>query len=401
MLLLLLFARFSQAYVLNLRAEAYSCDDINNCRRLFDIVWGCLTTVFACTWVSVHPNVPPPNQSWLSLMGRRLRMMVIAIIAPEVMVGFAARQFFAARFLSKKFDLSITHGSFLSMGGFVLRNGHHPIATRKQLEDPLLGPKYLSAIRDVKVADIMDKSKGDALSKGVALAQGLWFTIQFLARVVQRLPVTELEVATLAFAIVNVFIWLLWWEKPLDVQEPILIGPAGDPADNEPELNCVPMLTRFFSVLTGYSRYPYKPTSSNSVPSFWSMQITEEKYIVFSISIECLMGTVFGVIHCAAWNADFLSADEMWMWRSCSLLVAAIPAVIVSFSAPDLVIGNALKLQSVTFSAPTLLAIVCMVVIPIYIVSRVFLIVLAFTALRALPPGALVDMNWSVYIPHL
>ncbi|KAJ7744366.1 hypothetical protein B0H16DRAFT_1463238 [Mycena metata] len=37
-------------------------------------------------------------------------------------------------------------------------------------------------------------------SPGVALAQGLWFTAQWLARAVQRLPVTELEVATLAFA---------------------------------------------------------------------------------------------------------------------------------------------------------------------------------------------------------
>ncbi|KAJ7209264.1 hypothetical protein GGX14DRAFT_364947, partial [Mycena pura] len=45
-----------------------------------------------------------------------------------------------------------------------------------------------------------------------------------LARVVQRLPVTELKVATLAFAVLNVFIWALWWGKPLDVQDPIVIA---------------------------------------------------------------------------------------------------------------------------------------------------------------------------------
>jgi hypothetical protein len=88
-------------HTLNARTSSDSCDDINNCRKLFDIVWGCLATIFAYTWVSVHPNVPAPNQSWLALFWQRLKMMLIAVIAPEIMVGFAARQFIAARTLSK------------------------------------------------------------------------------------------------------------------------------------------------------------------------------------------------------------------------------------------------------------------------------------------------------------
>jgi hypothetical protein len=86
---------------LNNRTSSDSCDDINNCRNLFDLVWGGLATIFTCTWVSVHPNVPAPNQSRLALFWRRLKMMLIAVIAPELMAGFAARQFFAARSLSK------------------------------------------------------------------------------------------------------------------------------------------------------------------------------------------------------------------------------------------------------------------------------------------------------------
>jgi hypothetical protein len=87
--------------VLDWRAFADSCADINNCRKLFDIIWGCLATIFACTWLSVHPNVPPPDQSPLALLWGRLKMMLIAVIAPEVMVGFAARQFFTAWWYSK------------------------------------------------------------------------------------------------------------------------------------------------------------------------------------------------------------------------------------------------------------------------------------------------------------
>ncbi|KAF8217342.1 hypothetical protein K438DRAFT_1558624, partial [Mycena galopus ATCC 62051] len=51
------------------------------------------------------------------------------------------------------------------------------------------------------------------------------FITQCVARVHQRLAVTEIEVARVASAFVNIFIWLLWWNKPLDVQWPIVIGP--------------------------------------------------------------------------------------------------------------------------------------------------------------------------------
>ncbi|KAJ7735146.1 hypothetical protein B0H16DRAFT_1327181, partial [Mycena metata] len=51
-----------------------------------------------------------------------------------------------------------------------------------------------------------DKSNSDTLSKGVAFLQGLWFVAQCLTRFFQYLPVTQLEVATLAFAVLNVLI---------------------------------------------------------------------------------------------------------------------------------------------------------------------------------------------------
>ncbi|KZP22152.1 hypothetical protein FIBSPDRAFT_1018240 [Athelia psychrophila] len=37
------------------------CDDIHSCRTLYDIVQSCVLTIFACVWVGVHPNIPPPR----------------------------------------------------------------------------------------------------------------------------------------------------------------------------------------------------------------------------------------------------------------------------------------------------------------------------------------------------
>ncbi|KAJ6573016.1 hypothetical protein DFH09DRAFT_1459306 [Mycena vulgaris] len=390
-LVYMLSQRSTPAQTLDPRASVDSCDDINNCRRLFDIIWGCLTTIFACTWVSVHPNVPPPDQGWLALLWRRLRMMFIAVIAPELMVGFAARQLIVAWRLSNEFDLSYTHGFFFSMGGFVSQN-RHPITTFKQLEDPLLGPEYLSAIHKVKVADIMDKSKGDVLSKGVALMQGLWFITQCIARIHQHLPVAELEVATLAFAVVNVFIWSIWWKKPLNVEQPICIGPV----EEEPELDSTTQhsgwLNRLGGALTGTHSIPdYNPMVSTSVPSFWSMENdNRDDGARHAFFMESFVGNIFGAIHCAAWNADFPSADEMWMWRACSLMVTAIPVLLA-----------ALPILAVTTKHEETGAIFAIILVLIYIIARLFLIVLPFTTLRTLPPGAFADVNWSIYIPHL
>ncbi|KAF7344228.1 hypothetical protein MVEN_01713700 [Mycena venus] len=421
---------------LDSRAPADSCtpDMKNTCRTLFDIVWGCFATIFACTWVSIHSNVPPPNQSPSAPLWRKLRMMLIAIIAPELMVGFAARQFFVSRWYARKYDISKAHGFFISMGGFVSRSGHHPITTPEQVD------LFLADISAVNVEDIEDKSKSDALSKGVALVQVVWFSAQCVARLCQHLPMTELEVTTFAFTVVNVLIWALWWNKPKDVKRPILVvpqsrksqldseppngspkqpipvgtreeihAPVGDPSDNqksiplpgsqEKSLNGEPWRAQstwdwLSGVLRGdYSRGVYTPTSYTSVPSFWSAAGSEDRYeqVVY---IECLVGTVFGGIHCAASNADFPSTKEMWMWRSCSWVVAVDP-VILALVTWTIWKGNNSDAMRI------ILNVVFRLGIAIYPFARLFLIVLPIISLRTLPPKALTDVNWIRDILHL
>ncbi|KAF7356048.1 hypothetical protein MVEN_00934600 [Mycena venus] len=403
-MLILLFLIYTFSWKISLppntRAPADSCDDINNCRKLFDIMWGCLATIFACTWVSVHPNVPPPNQSGLALFWRRLKMMLIGIIAPEIMVGFAARQFLAARMLSKEYNFSRTHGYFFSMGGFVSSTGY-PVATKEQLEDPEHGPEFLKTIRNVDEEDIKDKSKGDALSKGVALAQGIWFTTHCLARVHQHLMVTELEVATLAFAVVNVFIWLLWWDKPLDVQRPIVIEPPKS-SDLQPTIpHSQSGVDHFSGAILGYTGHSYNPLSSTSVPSFWYLPMSNN-FQYGTMGITALAGSVFGTIHCAAWNTDFPTAAEMWIWRSCSLVIAAIPVILLLAAFVSFIINHTtFEKTNLGETFNDILGIVFCGCMAIYIFTRLILIVLPLAALRSLPQSAFIDVNWSAYIPHL
>jgi len=72
-------------------------------------------------------------------------------------------------------------------------------------------------------ADIQDRSKGDVLFKLIAILQTSWFIIQCIARGLQGLALTELELVTLALASLNAVTFAIWWHKPLGVQEPIKI----------------------------------------------------------------------------------------------------------------------------------------------------------------------------------
>ncbi|KAJ6530666.1 hypothetical protein B0H19DRAFT_478112 [Mycena capillaripes] len=330
-------------------------------------------------------------------------MMLIGIIAPEIMVGFAARQFFAAWKLStwKEYNFSRTHGFFFCMGGFVSSTGY-PITTRKQLEDLDLGPEFLKGIQRIRAEEIADKSKGDALSKGVALAQGIWFTTQCLARLHQRIAITELEVATLGFAVVNIFIWLLWWSKPLDVPLPIIVGPP-TPFDAQPIIPLrPPPEKRFGYAIFGAGKNPeYNPCSSTSVPLFWSPPMSD-KFQHGTMGITALTGSVFGAIHCAAWNTNFPTAVEMWMWRSGSLMIAAIP-IVVSLAALVAYIINdtAFEKTKLGVAISAIWVIMLWGSLQIYIVARLILIALPLAGLRSLPPSALLDVNWSTYIPHI
>ncbi|KAJ7706548.1 hypothetical protein B0H16DRAFT_1481954 [Mycena metata] len=378
-----------------IRTSEMSCDcTINSCRTLFDIIWGCLATIFACTWVALHQNVPDPDLGYFALLMRKLRMMLVTIIAPEFVVGFATRQLVSARGISKEFNVSKTHGFFCNMGGFVSEEGH-PVSKMKQL------PAYIPAIQKIKTADIEDKSKGDTLSKGVAIAQGLWFVTQCLARVSQHLPLTELEVATLAFAVLSVIIRLLWLHKPLDVQQPIVVARSEidiDPLQEEdispPNDGITPIEKIWNGIFGDYGTY--HPISSTSVPSFYSIEIDgKDGYGLAAVAGVFGVGSIFGSIHCAAWNAFFPSMSEMRMWRISSVFIAAYPVLTIL-----LMIANGAWAADNDIAA-AVFAILYMVGLVAYPLCRLFLIILSFTTLRSLPPSAFMDVNWSNYIPHL
>lgn len=63
-----------------------SCRDLGHCRSLWDIVWSCVTTIFACTWLAVHLNVPKQGKGRMWKIWRRVGAFAWALIAPEMII---------------------------------------------------------------------------------------------------------------------------------------------------------------------------------------------------------------------------------------------------------------------------------------------------------------------------
>ncbi|KAG1741714.1 hypothetical protein EDB19DRAFT_1907932 [Suillus lakei] len=240
----------------------------SNTRTLWDIIWSCAATLFACTWTAIHPNIPGMEERKLAVFSRRLSTMTMALIAPELMITWATMQFLSARDTAKTFndvfgmqlqqtgsshtdmgesiatmldeiltsdgrnnpylsaprvagrncrEWTVKHGFFPWMGGFMLYVDDQPRAT-------LQPDELLSFVRDRSVdvpviveADIEDRSKGDGLSKGIAVLQLAWFVLQLVVRYTQKLPMTLLEIDTLAIASLTSIAYGFWWKKPKDV----------------------------------------------------------------------------------------------------------------------------------------------------------------------------------------
>ena len=78
----------------------------------------------------------------------------------------------------------------------------------------------MGLLPDLEKKAIMDKSKADSLGKALVCFQILWMSIQTIARIPAKLPITLLEVNTVAHVFCGVILFLIWWHKPKDISEP-------------------------------------------------------------------------------------------------------------------------------------------------------------------------------------
>ncbi|KAF9556307.1 hypothetical protein CPC08DRAFT_711340 [Agrocybe pediades] len=177
--------------------------------------------------------MPEQGESFVRMALQRLEFMFWTTVAPEMMILWAIRQWLGADKLRKQyksFGWTKTHGYFVQMGGFMLykQSGEQVgVLSAARLEELL--ERGEAKLPNVTEKELWDRSKADGLSKTIVLGQTTWFIAQCIARKIQDFEITELELVTVAFAFLNAFMYVLWWNKPLNANTPIPVFLLDEP----------------------------------------------------------------------------------------------------------------------------------------------------------------------------
>ena len=370
-MLRLLILIFFAAVIVEARNETviHGWVDEPHGRGTWSILWACLSTIFICTWSSLHLDVPQEHDTG-DLYGQKIFWMLVAVLAPEMLLANALDHNRGARSLRR--DLLLHGGEewTLTHTQFVYSKGFYTNASRKEAPST----KLLDLVRSGSVTgppisenELSSRGKGDVVAKMIAMLQITWFGLQTLVRAIQHYQITPLEILTTTFILCSLFTYGLNWNKPQGVDYPILIHVRGaTPVSKDAEVQ-----------------------ASSESRLIKSGEGSKDKW---AWNIFNLSACAFGAIHCLAWNSPFPTLAERLAWRICSVATIALPSLICVYDVLRLTQGiDMSKGMSNCLDA---------FIITCYSIGRITIIVLSLMALRALPADAFQTVNWNNYIPH-
>ena len=253
-------------------------------------------------------------------------------------------------------------------------------------------------------AEIEDRGKSDCLAKSLVLLQTSWFVIQCIARGIEHLPLTHLEIVTLAYAAMNFVIYIFWWNKPLNVNRPVRVFRKSERSERRPLVE-EPIsetrrltwraiwdgLEKILEFIAGSQDGDVILSGKDRVPMFWGNSDGDQVGIADFIMLG--VGVCFGAIHCIAWSFSFPTDAELLMWRISCVAVTAVPVYIFLGFFFIVVLDSDIAYSTV--------AITTLPVLILYIIARAVTLVLSFTSLRGLPRGAYETIHWTTFIPHI
>ncbi|KAH7010588.1 uncharacterized protein B0I36DRAFT_257457 [Microdochium trichocladiopsis] len=244
-------------------------------RGTSNILLPCLITISLCVWSALHLNIQGYRDGefiWMLYQTwRKSGWVIVGLLAPEFLIYTAWYQRCEAKLCATAFNntigitpppgtfsigarlreglkkavpnqqrpWTIAQGFYIQMGGIAFGTiEQHPISLlqghavldRKTflsvlgaIDLPEANAPDFTAFRsqlDISEEDLVDKRKGSGIAKALVCLQAIWFCLQCFARVLQQLPLSLLELNTFAHSLCALVVYILWWEKPLDVERP-------------------------------------------------------------------------------------------------------------------------------------------------------------------------------------
>jgi hypothetical protein len=226
-------------------------------------------------------------------------------------------------------EWTLTHSYFANMGGISVPSSqgidiysYVTVQGEFFVSDTQQAPRLL-AMNHFTRDEILDKSKADYFIRVLWVIQIMRLLIELCTRAVYHLPITQLEIVAGSFAALSFLTVVVQIKKPQDVGRPIILrGEIFETGGLFPT-----------SIYAVYLRRDIKTTrdskewSTGRIPND-NFRATQPYRNLFSAMLS-LSTVAFGVIHCVAWDFEFPSIGEKWVWRICSLASALLPLLIL------------------------------------------------------------------------
>jgi len=227
--------------------------------------------------------------------------------------------------------------------------------------------------------DIRDRSKSDAFTKAFAFIQCAWLVTQCITRAAIGLPLTALELMTLAFIVAALVMYGLWWHKPFDVQRATMLV---CPHERASEVRSRLRNSKTRKKWRQGNVYTFDNELRYDALSFGFGFIFDDQ--LSASLLFTIVGTVMSSIHIAAWSWDFPSYTTQILWRVFSV------AATCCFPVLYLEVLFLIDVRGLLLSGIAIL----------YIISRLGLIFLVFYCFSSMPVAVYQTVNLNTIFPH-
>ena len=169
--------------------------------------------------------------------------------------------------------------------------------------------------------DIQDKSKQDWFIKLIAALQFLQLAFSLIVRTNQGLAYSQLEAITLGFAVCGVTVYLIYLDKPQNVEVPFKVERGV--ADGVP-IQYKKSFEGFWEILTNKETDSAEGTPVDRIKND-NIPIVRDSSVHPAVFLLALTSGLFGAIHAIAWNFEFPTAAEKKCWQTATVVAAGSP----------------------------------------------------------------------------
>ena len=431
-----------------------------NVRGSIDIIYTCIAIFFLGAWNVLHLNIPTALDTQRTIFFRKLKWMFIALCVPELVTGIAFNQWrFAWNIRRNLKNRSWAQAWFFVSGGLRHSLPYIPEPNETVQKPDLWEPRVLrfcsqdgsvalhpQALESITLPDpekIIAENKSDSLAKLIIIVQVTWFAAQIISRAGEKLPISQLEIGTVAFVGCTLMTTFFWWHKPLDIRlwRSVTDSELAWAYGLEPKNKF--SSTRIFLGTERLPNFIYWSLAGNEYREIeigpqqgelgW-VEIDGPEIIgwdynaVLEMAVGSMLGILFGSVHLAAWNFEFPSTRDKMLWRAGSLLVTLLPLCAFIFGYLIMTIEIAVPLHGLRdapigvirrlYGVLRLHKVVewwgnkerrrefLMQLGPTYLVgcygaSRLLLAVLMFKSFMSMPAGVYDTVQWADNILHI